>query len=190
MITYRSVQIVCVTVRRSVPGSKSRKRALFFSCACSRLSLRQRGTREKGSRKNMALRLSRRAENGRANYLNSTHICISTLPGGLPIIASVQQLLCFVARTPACSICSEAMRGHPSPSMECHIPAPTNHPFLAAWARSYFLFHTKLIPRGALEEAAISVSEMIRRKKSDRRIYSRLCLRKCRTACPHKLRCK
>lgn len=109
---------------------KVKKESIIFSSAFS--SVTQSGTREAGSRKNLALRLSRRAENGRANYLNSTHICISTLPGGLPIIASVQQLLCFVALTPACSICSEAMGGHPSPSMECHIPAPTNHPFLAA----------------------------------------------------------
>lgn len=128
---------MCVTALSDSSRICSRKQVkkesvIFSPLAFSHLSLRESGTREKGSRKNTALRLSRRAENGRANYLNSTHICISTLPEGLPIIASVQQLLCFVGLTPACSICSEAMGGHPSPSMECHIPAPTNHPFLAA----------------------------------------------------------
>lgn len=96
-------------------------------------------------------RPSSRAETGRANYLHSTYICISALPGGLP----TQQLPVFCA-VHAVSQSSAIHFQHPEPGV------------------SVSLSHTKSIPRGALEEAVISVSEMRRQKKGDRRIYSGL----------------
>lgn len=116
-------------------------RGPYFPFPFSRLSEKMRGS-ESGGR---TWPLSR-AATGRANYLHSTYICISALPGGLPT-----QLLLFCALSYSSTI---------------HF----QHPELAFSASPT----PKSFPRGALEEAAISVSEMRRQKKSDSRIYSGL----------------